>query len=116
MMIVPRHLHAWLGGPGTRLGGTGIRTNGEHVVIDVHLAGLLERQRRLEVVPGAELLFQAGEHDVVGARLELDGLALLDFEPVLAPTTPTGLSRRKLLMRLGGFAALPLLAACRNTR
>src|SRR4030081_3108230 len=57
-----------------------------HIELDRHRAGLLECQRRLDVVAGSERLFQADEHEVEGAGLQLDGFARLDFEASLDRT------------------------------
>src|ERR1700704_1288932 len=51
-----------------------------HIERDRHRAGLLECQRRLDVVARTERLFQADEHEVIRTGLQLDGLAGLDFE------------------------------------
>jgi hypothetical protein len=50
--------------------------------VNVDFSGLLKLQRRLEMFALLETVFEAHEHYMVGAGLELDRLAGLDLEPV----------------------------------
>ena len=58
------------------------RADGFHGVFDRDLAGLLEFERALDTLALLERLLQPDEHHVIGAGLELHGLARLDLEPL----------------------------------
>src|SRR4051794_19987097 len=49
-------------------------------IFDIEFAGLLEGERSLHGVAVLQALFEAHEHHVVTARLELDGFTRLDVE------------------------------------